>query len=59
MRSGHVGFHEDGGAEDAAVHVALGGQIEDGFDAVLEAETLDQSRVRDVAAHEEVTLVVL
>ncbi len=50
----NVGAHEGFGAEDGAVDVAFGGEVDDGVDAVLGEEALDEGAVADVALDEDV-----
>ena len=48
----HVGLDEGGGTRDAAVHVALGRQVEDPGDVVLFDQVACEFQVLDVAHHQ-------
>jgi hypothetical protein len=49
-----VGADEVARAVDAAVHVALGGEVDDGAGLVLGEQAVDEFAVADVAVHEDV-----
>ena len=58
LRAGNVRLHEDPRPEDAAIDVALRGQVQDGIDRVLPDQVLDQLGVRDVSADEDVSRIL-
>ena len=54
VRADHVGRDEHRGAEDGAVDVRLGGEVDDCIGAVVGQQGADERRVADVAVHEHV-----
>jgi hypothetical protein len=50
----HIGAHKVTRAVDAAIHVALGGKVDDGAGLVLGKQAVDKLPVADVALHEDV-----
>jgi len=59
LGAGDVGAHEGGGVDDAAVDVALGGEVHDHVGAVLGEHRVHRGRFGDVRPHERVALVLL
>jgi hypothetical protein len=53
----HVGAHELARAVDAAVHMALGGEVDDGARPVFGQQLVQQDALADVALHEHMPAV--
>ena len=58
-RAHHVALHKNFGVLDGAVHMALGGKVDDVIEIVLCEQALDQLLVADIALHEHMAGVAL
>ena len=58
-RAQHVRLYKNFGVRDAAVHMALGGKVDDAIEIILQKQLFHQGPVADIALHKHMAAVAL